>query len=96
MEMSAGCTCKMENESIERIGKQDCHRDTHIEIQRIDKREIMPIVIKEIHVNTVVEKKVILPGEVSEQLYLRLKEQIVEELSVRDSPQHLERGRKER
>jgi len=56
----------------------------------------MPIVIKEIHVNTVVEKKVILPGEVSEQLYLRLKEQIVEELSVRDSPQHLERGRKER
>ena len=38
----------------------------------------MPIVIKEIHVNTVVEKKVLLPDEVSEQIYIRLKERIVE------------------
>ncbi|MEG1564520.1 MAG: hypothetical protein RR365_12470 [Bacteroides sp.] len=56
----------------------------------------MPIVIKEIHVNTVVEKKIILPNEVSEQVYLRLKEQIVEELSERETSPHLEKGRKER
>ena len=34
----------------------------------------MPIVIKEIHVSTVVEKKVILPEEISERTYERLKQ----------------------
>lgn len=56
----------------------------------------MPVVIKEIHVTTVVEKKVILPDEVSEQVYLRLKEQVVEELSGLGTPAAIERGRKER
>lgn len=56
----------------------------------------MPIVIKEIQVNTVVEKKIILPDEVSEQVYLRLKEQIVEELSERETFSHNEKGGKER
>ena len=42
----------------------------------------MPIVIKEIHVSTVVEKKVILPEEISERTYERLKQKVVEELSV--------------
>lgn len=41
----------------------------------------MPIVIKEIHVSTVVEKKVILPEEISERTYERLKQKVVEELS---------------
>ena len=40
----------------------------------------MPIVIKEIHVSTVVEKKVILPEEISERTYERLKQKVVEEL----------------
>lgn len=54
----------------------------------------MPIVIKEIRVNTVVEKKVLLPDEVSEQIYIRLKERIVEELSERDAHPHDDKGRK--
>ncbi|WMI93953.1 hypothetical protein [Bacteroides fragilis] len=54
----------------------------------------MPIVIKEIHVNTVVEKKVLLPDEVSEQIYIRLKERIVEELSERDTHSRDGKGRK--
>jgi hypothetical protein len=41
----------------------------------------MPIVIKEIQVSTVVEKKVILPAEISESTYNRLKEKVLEELS---------------
>jgi len=56
----------------------------------------MPIVIKEIHVNTVVEKKVLLPGEISEQAYARLKERIMEELSQQDTRARNGRGRKER
>ena len=54
----------------------------------------MPVVIKEIHVNTVVEKKVLLPDEVSEQVYIRLKERIVDELSERDTYSHDGKGRK--
>lgn len=54
----------------------------------------MPIVIKEIHVNTVVEKKVLLPDEVSEQIYIHLKERIVEELSERDTHSRDGKGRK--
>lgn len=53
----------------------------------------MPIVIKEIHVNTEIQKKVILPGEISEQLYNRLKEQVVEELSDRNRNAYSDNGR---
>ena len=56
----------------------------------------MPVVIKEIRVNTVVEKKVVLPEEVSGQVYTRLREQIIEELSQRDTHKRNEKGRKER
>ena len=54
----------------------------------------MPIVIKEIHVSTVVEKKVILPEEISERTYERLK--VVEELSEHGAGIRAERGKKER
>lgn len=54
----------------------------------------MPIVIKEIRVNTVVEKKVLLPDEMSEQVYIQLKERIVEELSERDTHPNDGKGRK--
>lgn len=56
----------------------------------------MPVVIKEIRVSTVVEKKVLLPEEVPEQVYARFKERIVEELAARDTHPDKERGRKER
>ncbi len=54
----------------------------------------MPIVIKEIRVNTVVEKKVLLSEEVSEQVYARLKEEIVEELSQQNAYSFSNRDRK--
>lgn len=54
----------------------------------------MPIVIKEIRVNTVIEKKVILPDEMSGQAYLRLKEQIMEELLQQNTYSHSEKDRK--
>lgn len=54
----------------------------------------MPIVIKEIRVNTVIEKKVILPDEISGQAYLRLKEQIMEELLQQNTYSHSEKDRK--
>lgn len=54
----------------------------------------MPIVIKEIRVNTVIEKKVILPDEMSGQVYLRLKEQIMEELLQQNTYSHSEKDRK--
>ena len=56
----------------------------------------MPIVIKEIHVSTVVEKKVILPEEISERTYERLKQKVVEELSEHGAGIRAERGKKER
>ena len=56
----------------------------------------MPIVIKEIHVSTVVEKKVILPEEISERTYERLKQKVVEELSEHGAGIRSERRKKER
>ena len=53
----------------------------------------MPIVIKEIHVSTVVEKKVILPEE---RTYERLKQKVVEELSEHGAGIRAERRKKER
>ena len=53
----------------------------------------MPIVIKEIHVSTVVEKKVILPEEISERTYERLKQKVVEELSEHGAGIRAERGK---
>lgn len=40
----------------------------------------MPIVIKEIRVNTVVEKKIITHQEISEEIYHKIKNEILEEL----------------
>ncbi len=56
----------------------------------------MPIVIKEIRVSTVVEKKVILPEEISEKTYERLKQKMMEELSEYGAGIRTERGKKER
>ena len=42
----------------------------------------MAIVIKEIRVNTVVEKKVVETSDLFEHLYRRIKEEIVRELSL--------------
>ena len=42
----------------------------------------MAIVIKEIRVNTVVEKKVVETSDIFEHLYRRIKEEIVRELSL--------------
>ena len=49
----------------------------------------MPIVIKEIRVNTVVEKKVITHQEISEEIYHKIKNEILEELEchVDENPQ---------
>ncbi|MDU1891989.1 MAG: hypothetical protein E6767_14980 [Dysgonomonas sp.] len=41
----------------------------------------MPIVIKEIHINTTVEKKVIQKTEIPEHVYQEIKEEIIRELS---------------
>lgn len=56
----------------------------------------MPIIIKEIHVNTVVEKRVILPADISESLYQKLKNEIVQELTEQQTQQTTERKKKER
>lgn len=56
----------------------------------------MPIVIKEIQVNTVVEKKVLLLDEISEKVYVRLKERIVEEFPQLEVHSRNGRSRKER
>lgn len=47
----------------------------------------MPIVIKEIHVNTVVEKKVILEEAIAESVYAKLRAYISEEVSEKSSGQ---------
>lgn len=44
----------------------------------------MPIVIKEIEVSIIVEKKVIIPAEIPDGFYEKLKEKIIEELSERE------------
>ena len=42
----------------------------------------MPVVIKEIHVKTVVEKRVVTSQDISPDLYRRLKEDLLEELTA--------------
>lgn len=56
----------------------------------------MPVVIKEIHVSTVVEKKVILPEEISDKTCERIKDKVLEELAESGTHVRTERGRKER
>lgn len=56
----------------------------------------MPIVIKEIHVNTVIEKKVIIPDTISGSVYDKLKEEIVEELSEKQELSIPGKNRRER
>ena len=43
----------------------------------------MPIVIKEIRVSTVVEKRIVREHEISEDIYKRIKEDVLEELEER-------------
>lgn len=56
----------------------------------------MPLVIKEINVSTTVEKKVVLPEDVSYRVYERMKKDILEELSLIDRPAVPQRKSKER
>ncbi len=48
----------------------------------------MPIVIKEIRVSTVVEKKIILPEEISQRALESLKRAVLEELSEKEEHRH--------
>ena len=48
----------------------------------------MPVVIKEIRVSTVVEKKVVLPEEISPGTLESLKRAVLEELSEREKREH--------
>ncbi len=58
---------------------------------------MMPVVIKKIHVNTVVEKKVILPEEISGRTLEFIMEQVIEELSSGMYPETVPSdGRRER
>lgn len=55
----------------------------------------MPIVIKEIHVNAVVEKKIILPEEISPKTVELIRQAVLEELSEEeDSRRHPTLSRK--
>lgn len=54
----------------------------------------MPIVIKEIHVSTVVEKKIILPEEISLGTMELLKKAVLEELAGKEADKHTEGPRK--
>lgn len=45
----------------------------------------MPVSIKEIHVNTVIEKKVVQITDISDRVYMRIKEDIIHDLSVQES-----------
>ncbi len=56
----------------------------------------MAIVIKEIEVKTVVEKRVVDRESISDELYNRLKESIIEELELRGRVDVEERRRRER
>lgn len=53
----------------------------------------MPIVIKEIHVNTVVEKKVVFENTLAESIYAKLREYIAEEVSEKVSGQETSRSK---
>lgn len=48
----------------------------------------MPVVIKEIQVNTVVEKRIILPEEISPRTMELLKKAVLEELSEKEAREH--------
>jgi len=56
----------------------------------------MPIVIKEIHVITTVERKAAAQEEISESLYARLKEDIMEELLANIEQVNTEKTKRER
>ena len=56
----------------------------------------MPIVIKEIRVSTVVEKRIVREHEISEDVYKRIKEDVLEELEVRTESNPQEKRRNER
>lgn len=45
----------------------------------------MTLIIKEIRVNTVIEKKVVQATEVSDEVYKKMKEDIIRELSVQST-----------
>lgn len=45
----------------------------------------MTVTIKEIRVNTVIEKKVVQATEVSDDVYKKMKEEIISELSVQNT-----------
>lgn len=49
----------------------------------------MPIVIKKIQVSTVVEKKIILPEEISPETLELVKRAVLEELSEIEEPGHV-------
>lgn len=59
-------------------------------------RIIMAIIIKEIHVDTVVEKKMVQATDIDEQVYRKMKEEILRELSGRQQKTVAETKKKER
>lgn len=54
----------------------------------------MPIIIKEIQVSTVVEKRIILPDEISPKTLELVKRAVLEELSEIEEPGHPTDNRK--
>lgn len=56
----------------------------------------MAIIIKEIHVDTVVEKKMVQATDIDEQVYRKMKEEILRELSGRQQKTVAETKKKER
>lgn len=47
----------------------------------------MPIVIKEMHVRTVVERRIVTEEDVSEEIIRKIENRVVERLSARESGQ---------
>lgn len=47
----------------------------------------MPIVIKEMHVRTVVERRIVTEADVPEELLRRIEDRVVDRLSARESGQ---------
>lgn len=56
----------------------------------------MPIVIKEMQVTTVVERKIIQPEEISEKTFEYLKNALREELFEKEASHRMEGGKRER
>lgn len=54
----------------------------------------MAIIIKEIHVDTIVEKKVVQATEIDEQVYRRIKEEVLRDLSGQQQQQMSAAGTK--